>query len=1088
MKRELLLGLPLAAAMTLFSHAQSVTDNFESYTLGTKITTNGWEGWLGDNSYAGYSSTDHAFSGTKSIKIPDASCDAAHTFTGITSGKWTYKIKQYIPSSANGTICVDLYSLAGVEWGVEMLCNTVTGKVNHDVGPAADDLTLIKDAWVEIRFEIDLDGNTVSEYYNNQLLSSHSWTGRSALTYTDLFPYPGDGPAYYDDLSVAPYTPPPHGTSDSWAADVAGSWSDVSKWTSGTQYPDAVGNVATFSLDLSTGRTISLDTSVTLGQLILNDPTVTGSQNQLSGSGFDISMGNYNITMDTGTAGYNSSDLAVINVESSGANIGHRLDNGTGKLILTDNTQFNVGGGVEFGLGNGILSGAGNLIKTGTGQLLVTNDNSAYSGNIRIENGTFQTRGSALAFGTGTITWVNTGGLSFNNYGVGYTPPTFANNLVLEKSSSLSSDFWVYAINTNYNWSGNISSVNTAAGDGQSLSVNYSTAVTNYNSGKAYNMINLTGNNTGLKFDSTHGFLLGNNYIGVGNANALGTGNDALVTITNQQVSQSGVLATLTGISISSPILVQAQGNMAAAVIGANVSSGTVSYSGAITLNSNDNNNDRMAFLRADTGSDVVFTSAFANKSGGTNGAYMPLAKIGGGRVELNSASTYLGNSSARSGDLVLGNSSALGSATTAVNLGEATSVMTSVRVATLGNASIGTFTVDGTYNGTLTGAPTILDGVTLANGDRVLVKDNGTQNGIYVVQTPTSTWVRASDLKTSGQLAYGQQVAVTAGTVNTGSVYFQASRGSGPYPGSLIINSAALDYHLDVTNPNVAILNNGVTISRDINVVANGSSGKSTLGGINTTGTSTFSGNVALSRDLTVTAASGGSVAFSGNISGGYGVTKEGPGTVVFSTAKAYTGATTVSAGTLSLSQATLDDTAATTVVSGAYLNLNFSGYDRVGTLTLNGTLHTSGIYDSSNSGGLITGTGKLVVGTTPLNSYSTWMSTNYPGITGADAAVTANPSHDGISNLVKYALDLNPTVSTQPAGTHTGSSLSFTKGTMAKGDSAITYSIEESTDLVTWGAPTLGSATNGADTISYTFPSGQTKVFARLKVTQTP
>ena len=122
------------------------------------------------------------------------------------------------------------------------------------------------------------------------------------------------------------------------------------------------------------------------------------------------------------------------------------------------------------------------------------------------------------------------------------------------------------------------------------------------------------------------------------------------------------------------------------------------------------------------------------------------------------------------------------------------------------------------------------------------------------------------------------------------------------------------------------------------------------------------------------------------------------------------------------------------------------------------------------------------------PTNTYSNWMSTNYPTLTGADAAATANPSHDGLSNLVKYALDLNPTVSSQPAGTHSGSSLSFTKGTMAKADSNITYAIEESTDLVTWGSPTLGSSTNGSNTISYTFPSGQTKVFARLKVVQTP
>ena len=61
-----------------------------------------------------------------------------------------------------------------------------------------------------------------------------------------------------------------------------------------------------------------------------------------------------------------------------------------------------------------------------------------------------------------------------------------------------------------------------------------------------------------------------------------------------------------------------------------------------------------------------------------------------------------------------------------------------------------------------------------------------------------------------------------------------------------------------------------------------------------------------------------------------------------------------------------------------------------------------------------------------------------------------------------------------------------------MAKADGNIAYSIEESTDLATWTAPTgtapSGSVSNGADTIIYTYPSGETKVFARLKVVQTP
>jgi hypothetical protein len=87
-----------------------------------------------------------------------------------------------------------------------------------------------------------------------------------------------------------------------------------------------------------------------------------------------------------------------------------------------------------------------------------------------------------------------------------------------------------------------------------------------------------------------------------------------------------------------------------------------------------------------------------------------------------------------------------------------------------------------------------------------------------------------------------------------------------------------------------------------------------------------------------------------------------------------------------------------------------------------------------------------------------------------------------------MEYGLDTSPTVANQAPGTRNGNTLTFTKGTMAKADSSIAYSIEESADLVTWGAPSLGSSVNDTDYITYTFPSGSIQVFARLKVIQSP
>lgn len=70
-------------------------------------------------------------------------------------------------------------------------------------------------------------------------------------------------------------------------------------------------------------------------------------------------------------------------------------------------------------------------------------------------------------------------------------------------------------------------------------------------------------------------------------------------------------------------------------------------------------------------------------------------------------------------------------------------------------------------------GAPSTLDGVTLAANDRILVKDQttGSQNGIYVVTTlgtgANGTWTRATDADTSAEVTSGMFTFVTEGTVN---------------------------------------------------------------------------------------------------------------------------------------------------------------------------------------------------------------------------------------------------------------------------------------------------------------------------------
>jgi hypothetical protein len=81
--------------------------------------------------------------------------------------------------------------------------------------------------------------------------------------------------------------------------------------------------------------------------------------------------------------------------------------------------------------------------------------------------------------------------------------------------------------------------------------------------------------------------------------------------------------------------------------------------------------------------------------------------------------------------------------------------------------------------------APSTLDGVALSLNDRVLVKDqtDATTNGIYVVSTLGSgtngTWARSADANSSTNLASGDFVLITAGTVNSDTGYVLATNGT---------------------------------------------------------------------------------------------------------------------------------------------------------------------------------------------------------------------------------------------------------------------------------------------------------------------
>ena len=100
-----------------------------------------------------------------------------------------------------------------------------------------------------------------------------------------------------------------------------------------------------------------------------------------------------------------------------------------------------------------------------------------------------------------------------------------------------------------------------------------------------------------------------------------------------------------------------------------------------------------------------------------------------------------------------------------------------------------------------------------------------------------------------------------------------------------------------------------------------------------------------------------------------------------------------------------------------------------------------------------------------------------------------TGDFDNDGLSNIVEYALGMNPRVSSQPAGVLSGNTITYTKGADAIANGDVSWTIETSTTLEagSWSDAVTQPAGDPALTISYTFtPGTPAKKFARLKVTQ--
>lgn len=385
------------------------------------------------------------------------------------------------------------------------------------------------------------------------------------------------------------------------------------------------------------------------------------------------------------------------------------------------------------------------------------------------------------------------------------------------------------------------------------------------------------------------------------------------------------------------------------------------------------------------------------------------LTKSGTGILTLAGANTFTGPSAANTGILIAQNAAALG--TSAAVAADATLALTGGLVF----SETQTLTLSGTGQKTVTtptpavqrGALQSLSGHNTWSGAITLASTNtriGVQDGASLtVNGPIGESSPATSVIFRAGPNPGDDITLTTPATWTGDSIAYSSSATG---GALKLGASNV---LPTTSP-LLLAGNSVAGRLDLNGhnqtvagLSNATGGSSPIG----TGIITNTG----SAPATLTLAPTTSRTFIGTIQDGtrpIHLVKSGSATQILTAPQAYSGNTTVTAGTLRIDHPYLADSATLSIATGAKLQLNFSAAtpDLVAALTLGGTPMPHGSYSATSHPAHFTGSGSITVPAT----FDNWIH-QFPGLSAADKLPTADPDRDGTDNLTEFAFGGHPT-----------------------------------------------------------------------------
>jgi autotransporter-associated beta strand protein len=675
---------------------------------------------------------------------------------------------------------------------------------------------------------------------------------------------------------------------------------------------------------------------------------IDGINGGRSGGTFDISNAGANLTWNPG------SGSIIYGVTKTGAGtftLGGVMS-GTSSLAVNGGTMSLTGSGNSYSGGTIVSQGTlrGNVSSSFGSGTIVMGDSGTGTNNISLvmdtsAGSTVANAISVSASGTGSVAigGTNTGSEVANVWSgqmnLGRNVQLFANNTTTRSSFSgqitgnggiTVTQGRVTIDNSSNNYGGA-----TVVNSGSVLQINGNEVIPNASS------LSLNGT---LYFASGGGTETVSALDGWGTAQAHPgvPGNYTLNVSGSNSTIFSGVIANGAGV-----LGLSKGGSSTLTLAGANSYSGTTTISGGVlqvgnagttgTLGSGGVvNNASLVVNRSD-----LITVANAISGSGS------VTQAGTGTTVLSSGNSYSGGTIVSRGTLRGNGSSSFGSGTIV-----------------MGDASTGTNNIFLVMDNS--GFTSITNAITVANFGSGLFSIGGTNTGFSSANSWAGTLTLNRNVQVFGDTSAGGRTSLDGQITGVGGITITSGRvtlgnTNNNFTGPIIVNNGAT-LQLDVLTGRNELIPNAAAVT--VNGFLNFASG----GGVETIGSLSGSGTVssAVSGNFGLVVGNSNSTTFSGVINNGSGVlslTKNGTGTLALTGANAYTGTTTVSAGTLQVGNGGTSGT----IGSGNVTNNATLAFNRSDAITFGNTIGGTGNVIKAGTGTtLLTASNNYSGGTT--------------------------------------------------------------------------------------------------------------------------